>query len=294
MGTTRTILVSFMTNLFLIVFKTLFGIIGNSGALIADAIHSFSDVSVDLFALIGLKLIKKEADEKHPYGYGKIEYLISLIMGLVITLLGFTIIKESFNKEIVIPSLLVILISMFTIIIKLMLSSYVINKGKEYKNNILISSGSESRSDVISSIVVMLSVILMNFSNKIHFLKYTDIIASILVGLIILNIGLKIIKENVSILLDENENDIYFKTKIAKVFLKEPKVCYIDNIIILKLGPYNKIIVKVSMDYKITLLEAQTRIDKIKRELLNMDKIKYVIIDISPYIEKDYDNILRG
>lgn len=281
METARVMLVSFAVNLFLIIFKILFGVVFNSVSLIADGIHSCSDLMVDTFAIIGLKFINKKEDIKHPFGYGKLEYIISLVMGIFIITLGFTIIKGSIKQEIVIPSLFVVIISLTTLIIKIMLSNYVIKEGKKYKNNILISSGSESRSDVFSSLVVILSTILMNLSNS---FKYADIIASILVGLIILNIGVKIIKDNVSNLLDKNELDCDIKEKIEKLFLDDSSILYIEDLTILKLGPYNKIIIKVFMEKDITLLEARKNIDKIKKELLNTDKIKYVIVDINPYI----------
>lgn len=281
METTRVMLVSFAVNLFLIIFKILFGVVFNSVSLIADGIHSCSDLMVDTFAIIGLKFINKKEDIKHPFGYGKLEYIISLVMGIFIITLGFTIIKGSIKQEIVIPSLFVVIISLTTLIIKIMLSNYVIKEGKKYKNNILISSGSESRSDVFSSLVVILSTILMNLSNS---FKYADIIASILVGLIILNIGVKIIKDNVSNLLDKNELDCDIKERIEKLFLDDSSILYIEDLTILKLGPYNKIIIKVFMEKDITLLEARKNIDKIKKELLNTDKIKYVIVDINPYM----------
>lgn len=287
METTRVMLVSFITNLFLIIFKILFGIVFNSVSLIADGVHSCSDLLVDTFAIIGLKFVNKKEDIKHPYGYGKLEYIISLVMGLLIITLGFSIIKGSIKKEIVIPSLYVVIVSLITLIIKIVLSNYVIKEGKKYKNNILISSGSESRSDVFSSLVVMLSTILMNLSS--HF-KYADIIASILVGLIIVNIGVKIIKVNVSNLLDENELDISIKKRIEKLFLDDSNICYVDDLNILKIGPYNKIIIKVYMEKDTTILEARESIDKIKKELLNMDKIKYVIVDINPYVINDNGN----
>ena len=280
METTRVMLVSFVVNLFLIVFKILFGFVFNSSSLIADGIHSCSDLMVDTFAIIGLKFINKKEDIKHPFGYGKLEYIISLVMGIFIITLGFTIIKGSIKQEIVIPSLFVVIISLITLIIKIILSNYVIREGKKYKNNILISSGSESRSDVFSSLIVMISTILMNLSNS---FKYADIIASILVGIIIINIGVKIIKDNVSNLLDKNELDCDIKERIEKLFLDDSSILYIDDLTILKLGPYNKIIIKVFMEKDITLLEARKSIDKIKKELLNMDKIKYVIVDINPY-----------
>lgn len=286
METTRIMLVSFVTNLFLVIFKTLFGIIGSSGTLIADGFHSISDLMVDLFALIGIKLSNKSPDKKHPYGYGKLEYLISLVMGVIILMLGFTIVKNSINKEIITPNMFVIIISLITIMIKRSLSNYVILNGKKYKNNILISSGNESKSDVISSIVVMISVILMNLSKKIEVFKYADIIGSILVGLIIIRIGFSIIKDNISLLLDEQENDEDIKNKVEYVFLSQKSIYGVDNLTILKYGPFNKLIVNIYVDHRLTLSEVEKIKNLVRKDLLAVDKIKYIIIDVIPYNEK--------
>lgn len=294
METTRIMLVSFVTNLFLVIFKMLFGIIGSSGALIADGFHSISDSMVDLFALIGIKLSNKSPDKKHPYGYGKLEYLISLVMGVIILMLGFTIVKDSINKEIVTPNMFVIVISLITIMIKRSLSNYVILNGKKYKNNILISSGNESKSDVISSIVVMISVILMNLSKKIEVFKYADIIGSILVGLIIISIGFSIIKDNIGLLLDEQENDEDIKNKIENVFLSHESVYGVDNLTILKYGPFNKLIVNIYVDYRLTLSEVEKIKNLVRKDLLAVDKIKYIIIDVIPYNDNEKVHIEKN
>ena len=84
--------VSIITNIFLSIVKIITGLIGKSSALIADGIHSFSDLSTDFIAIIGNYLSRKPADEKHPYGHGKIEYITSIIISLVILFLGGTII----------------------------------------------------------------------------------------------------------------------------------------------------------------------------------------------------------
>ena len=195
--------VSVFTNLILAIIKMIFGFIGKSSALLADGIHSLSDLITDFFAIIGSKLSEKPADSKHPYGHGKLEYLTSIVISIVVLTLGITLITNSFQKEIVIPDIIVIVVSIFTIIAKLILSNYIINKGKKYQNNILISSGYESRTDVISSIVVLVSIILMQLSNYFEILKYADILATIIVGLLIIKIGYSLLKENLSLLLDE-------------------------------------------------------------------------------------------
>ena len=108
--------VSVFTNLILAIIKMIFGFIGKSSALLADGIHSLSDLITDFFAIIGSKLSEKPADSKHPYGHGKLEYLTSIVISIVVLTLGITLITNSFQKEIVIPDIIVIAVSIFTII----------------------------------------------------------------------------------------------------------------------------------------------------------------------------------
>ncbi len=86
---TKTMVVSMIVNVFLSLIKIISGILGSCNSLIADGIHSISDLSTDIIAIIGNKLSLKPADNKHPYGHGKIEYLTSLIISIVILFLGF-------------------------------------------------------------------------------------------------------------------------------------------------------------------------------------------------------------
>ena len=110
-----------MTNIFLAVFKIVFGILGSSGALIADGIHSLSDMITDIFAGIGNIISKKPADYEHPFGHGNAEYLTCLVIGIIIAIMGINVINEGISKGITIPSVYVSLISLTTIIIKLFL-----------------------------------------------------------------------------------------------------------------------------------------------------------------------------
>ena len=155
---------SIIVNTLLSLLKIIFGFISKSGALIADGIHSLSDLLTDFFAIFGNFMAKKPADLEHPYGHGKIEYLTSIGISLVILFLGFNIISSSANSKALSSSLIVIIVSVVTIIFKYLLSSYIIKKGYLYKNNILIASGKESKADVISSLVVFISAILVYFS----------------------------------------------------------------------------------------------------------------------------------
>lgn len=275
------LLVSLITNFMLSVFKIITGIIGSSGALIADGIHSFSDLVTDVIGIIGSIFSKKPSDEKHPYGHGKIEYLISIFIGLVILSLGFMIIYDSINRKVIVPSVIVIFVSMFTIIVKFLLAHFLVKKGRELNSCILVSSGKESSTDVISSVVVLVASILMQ--TNIEIFKYSDIIAGILVGIFVVKVGFDVLKENISTILGEQETDNDYLNDVKKVMLENSHIKSIDDLIILKYGPYYKLISKVSITHNLSITKAYEIINKIEREIKkNFERIDYVNISLQP------------
>ena len=125
----KTLIISFLGNCVLVILKYVVGIITNTQVLLADAMHSLSDLITDVVAIIGSKMSYKKSDIKHPKGYGRIQYVTNLIMGVVILLLSINIIKTvvlSNNKEI--PIELTFVISV-VIIIKYILYKYIYMNG---------------------------------------------------------------------------------------------------------------------------------------------------------------------
>ena len=280
----RVMLTSMIVNSFLSVIKIIVGIIGKSSSLIADGIHSFSDLFTDVFAIFGNLLSRKPADEKHPFGHGKLEYLTSIGIGLVILFVGFSIIYNSYDNKIVIPSILVVLVSLFTIVSKYLLASYITKKGKEYKNNILISSGRESSMDVLSSVVVLVATTLMRFSNKIEILKYADKVATVVVGLFIIKVGFDVLKENISTILGEQEIDQEYLENIKRIITDEKEVICIDELNLIKYGYYFKIVCEVGMNGNLSLKKSHSVVEKIETKLKEYDdRNKYITIHVNPY-----------
>lgn len=280
---TKTMTVSAITNTFLSFIKIIFGFIGNSTALIADGVHSFSDLATDCIAILGGFLSRKPADEKHPFGHGKIEYVTSLGIGLLVLLLGFTLIYKAFEVDIQIPSLIMVSVSLFTIISKYFLAHYISIKGKEYNNNILIASGKESKADVYSSIFVLISIVLMQFSNQISLLKYANLIATLVISLFIIKTGYDILKDNISILLEEQITDEDYKENIQNIILSYEEIRELQSFYILRYGPYYKLIATVIMDKTISLEHAHNIIDEIEEKIKKKDKkIQYVFIHMEP------------
>ncbi len=280
---TSVMIVSMVTNIFLALVKIITGFIYTSGALISDGIHSFSDLITDAVAIIGGKMAMKPADREHPYGHGRIEYLTSLVIGIVIVGVGTGVIYQALHHQIVVPSILVAIVSLITIIAKLLLSSYIIHQGKKLKNNILIASGHESRTDVISSIVVLISALLMQLGNVHKYFLYADIIASIIVGLLIIYIGYSVLKENASTVLGEQETNYAYLNGLKDVIAKTDGVIKIKDLVLMKYGYQSSLDLTVIMDGNLTLKEIHHITDLIETKIKDYSSvIAFINIHVEP------------
>lgn len=192
--------VSFIVNLVLSCAKFISGIIFSSSALVADGIHSFSDLLTDVVSIIGSLFINK----KNAY---KVEYITSLFVGVIVFILGVSLLFKMDGHSISTNSE-VIFVSIFAVITKIVLARYLILSAKKYNNSILKANGIESSADVISSILVLISGICVKLSEKYQVLRYADRTASILVGLFIVITGLILIKNNLLEIVFKKEKNI--------------------------------------------------------------------------------------
>ncbi|MGN1000317.1 MAG: cation diffusion facilitator family transporter [Bacilli bacterium] len=285
--TTKYMMISMVSNLFLSVLKIVFGFISNMKSLIADGIHSFSDLITDMVAIFGNRLSKKPADNGHPRGHGKIEYITSLIISCFILVLGLSILKNSFSKTDTIPNPYLIIVVIITIVTKYFLSYILIRKGKEINNMILISSGKESYTDVYSSILVLVVIILSQFYDKINVLKYSDMIGSILISVLILSMGIKLLFQNLSLLIGESEQDSTKIERVKEIINNRNEKFILEECTLFKLGSYYEVVLKILVDGSTSVKEGHELMDEIEYDLLNSDmNIKYAMIHIEP-IEDD-------
>jgi len=159
----RTSVIGILTNLLLVGFKAAVGLISNSIAVILDAVNNLSDALSSVITIIGAKLGAKQPDKKHPLGYGRIEYLSSMIVAALVLYAGITSLVESV-KKIIHPeaaeyntvSLIIISVA---IVVKLLLGLYVRKQGKKVNSGALSASGSDALFDAILSASVLASAI---------------------------------------------------------------------------------------------------------------------------------------
>ena len=193
-------LVSIGVSAFLAAIKYLIGILSGSIALIADAIHSLSDVISSIGVFIGLKISSREPTKEFPYGFYKTENIASLFLALAIFYAGYEIILtsiEKFEAAIITNILPAISVALLSVVIAFLLSRYKLKVGRELNSPSLIADGQHTRSDALSSVAVFLGLVGYYFG-----FSSLDAIAGILVSVLIFRAGYEILKDSVKVLLD--------------------------------------------------------------------------------------------
>jgi len=190
-----------IVNILLSAIKLFAGIIGRSGAMIADSIHSLSDVLSTIAVMWGLKLAKQPADEDHPYGHEKMEPVMAKILAsiLLITalLIGFNGIKSVINGTTVIPAKIALYAAILSIIIKEWMYRYTVIGAKKIQSSALMADAWHHRSDAFSSIGTLIGI----FGARMGY-PILDPIAALVICIIITKVAINIYKQAIDQLVD--------------------------------------------------------------------------------------------
>ncbi|MFC2166010.1 cation diffusion facilitator family transporter [Acidobacteriota bacterium] len=269
--TEKASLLSSLTSLLLVGFKFFIAILSGSIALKADAVHSFSDAISSLAVFAGLKISKRKF-KKFPYGFHKVENLISLFISFFIFWAGYEIVKEViFASPQEIKKLpLAILVAGASFCVSFLLSIYKIKVGTKTNSPSLLADGSHSRTDAFSSLIV-----LVGLSGHLIGLQIEKI-AAVIVVLFILKSGYGILIESLKVLLDASL-DYQTLDQIRKTIEEEKRVAQIKTLIGRNSGRYR--FVEADLILKVKELEKASHIvasleQKIKKEIPFIDSIR--------------------
>lgn len=185
----RVTLVSVLWNLVLTVSQVIIGLVGNSQALVADGLHTLSDVFTDFMVLFALKHGRKDADAEHPYGHARFETAVTMLLGIILVVVGAGIainagIRLATAQIFVIPSVVTLLVAVATLVAKEGLYRYTMITANRYDSNMLRANAWHHRSDALSSLIVAAGIggSLLGFG-------YLDLVAAIVVALMVVKVG---------------------------------------------------------------------------------------------------------
>ncbi len=195
---------SIIVNSLLFVAKYYAGIVSGSVALVADAWHTFSDSASSLVLIIGTKLASKPADKEHPYGHGRIELVTALIIGILLTLIGFSFLTSAINKLIskdaAVFGTLAISVTIASILLNEALAQYAFYLAKKTKNSSIKADGWHHRSDALSSLIILIGIIVGSYW------WWMDGVLGIIMAGFIFHAGYGIFKEVINPLIGQEPN----------------------------------------------------------------------------------------
>lgn len=231
----KTSIVGIVTNVLLVGFKAFVGLVSNSIAVILDAVNNLSDALSSVVTIIGAKLGAKQPNKKHPLGYGRIEYLSSMIVAALVLYAGITSLVESI-KKIIHPeaadygTVSIVIISV-AIVVKLILGTYVKKQGKKVNSGALVASGSDAMFDAILSSSVLASAIVY----LIRGISLEAYVGVIIAGFII-KAGIEMMIETLNDIIGKRE-DAETTKELKEIICAEEEVLGAYDVTIFNYGP---------------------------------------------------------
>ncbi|UCC38758.1 MAG: cation transporter [Candidatus Aminicenantes bacterium] len=271
-----------LLNIFLMILKIISGILIKSSALIADGVHSFSDLATDFIVLIGARLSDRPPDENHPYGHGKLETIASQLIALVLFIISIGLIWTAgtsvYRREHIFPGFMVLVVASVSVILKEIIFFLTRKISRITGSAALYANAWHHRSDSLSSVAVLIGGVVSLFG-----WGHADQVAAIVVGSMIMGVAGKIFFEGL-VELSEHSADGESIGKIEKVLSEEKGISSWHALRTRKLGAELCVDVHVLVNPELSVQESHdisVKIEgKIKKEL---SKPVSILVHIEPY-----------
>jgi cation diffusion facilitator family transporter len=275
--------VGILGNIVLAGFKLAAGLLGKSGAMVSDAVHSLSDVFATFVAYIGVRLAGQEEDAEHPYGHERLECVAALILGLILAGTGLGIgwsgLTKLFDKNqtLAVPTLLPLIAAVVSIIVKEGMFWYTMHYAKKLNSDAFKADAWHHRSDAISSIGAFIGIGMAKLGYPIM-----DPIASVIICLFILKVAYEISMDAIDKMLDTS-CDSEFEEELKNFIEKQNGVNRIDLLHTRLFG--NKIYVdlEIAVDPYISLIDAHEIAESVHNSVEKQyPNIKHIMIHVNP------------
>ena len=277
--------VGILANAVLCAGKLFIGTVSGSVSITADAMNNLSDAASSIVTLIGFKLAEQPADEDHPYGHARYEYLSGLAVAAMVLVIGFELAKTSLDKILhpssVAFSVPLVIVLVGSVLVKLWLSLFNTRLGKHIDSNALLATAADSRNDVISTLAVLAAALVEKFSGY-RVDGYMGMAVAIFIFYSAINLG----KETISPLLGESASP-ELASLIAEMMQKEPRVLGFHDLMVHDYGPGQRFgSLHVEMDQKEDPLSCHELIDDLERLCLEKHNI-HLVIHYDPVVVGD-------
>lgn len=277
-----------LCNLFLFALKFVIGTIMHVVSITGDAFNNLSDCLTCIVALFGYHMAARPADKEHPFGHGRIEYLISLLAGVVIVVVGLELFKDSVDKiihpEEIVFSLPLFVILAASVLVKVWMARFYAALGKATDNTIMLASSKDSLSDVFTTSATLVSLVLATMVPSFPI----DGIAGVLVAIVVMKAGYELARDIIDRLLGKPaDGELY--NKIREIILSFPETIGVHDVILHDYGPLYRIgTAHVELDSKMSFMDAHKTVDHAERllhEKLHID----MTLHMDPVEQDDHE-----
>lgn len=284
----RSTWVSVLVNTGLSIAQFVIGLLGNSTALVADAIHSLSDLLSDFIVLLANRHSSKAPDDKHPYGHYRFETAASLSIGVLLIVVGAGMLWSVYPK-LTRPDTLpavhqsALLAAAFTLIAKELLFRYLLREGNRVRSTMLIANAWHARSDAASSLVVAVGI-----GASLAGYPLADPLAALIVGLMIVRMGWRFFYQSFNDLMDSGV-DGETEARIRVLLLQTPGVLGIHGLKTRKMGDMIWVEVDLEMDGNLTILAGHEIAAEARRRVMAQEAVLDVMTHFDPVVQPPQD-----
>lgn len=278
-------MISIVTNSALFLLKLIAGIVGKSGAMVSDAIHTASDVFSTFIVMIGVTLSNKQSDTEHQYGHERLECVASIILAILLAIVGVGIGYKGVLKiiagkydNLAVPGVLALVAAIGSILVKEWMYWYTKAAAKKINSGALMADAWHHRSDALSSIGSFIGI----FGARLGF-PILDPIASVIICIFIIKVSIDIFKDSVDKMIDKSCPKEIIE-QMSTVIMQTEKVRRIDLIRTRLFGSKIYVDVEIAVDDDKSLEEAHGIAEKVHRDIeKNFPDVKHCMVHVNPF-----------
>jgi cation diffusion facilitator family transporter len=264
------------------VLKLIFGYLAHSSALVADGVHSLSDLATDIMVLVAAKHGSRDADETHPYGHGRFETVATVALGIALMIVAVGIAWDAINRlfhpdELLQPGIWALIIAGLSVLLKEWTYHYTMRLARKLRSDMLKANAWHSRSDAISSIIVVVGVL-----GTMAGLNYLDSIAAVGVALMVAKIGWDLAWQSLHELVD-TALDPERVAAISKAIMDVDGVRELHMLRTRRMGGEALVDVHILVEPKLSVSEGHYISESVRQHLIRkIDEVQDVLVHIDP------------
>ncbi|HHR6130957.1 TPA: cation diffusion facilitator family transporter [Providencia alcalifaciens] len=281
----KSTLISVAVNTLLSIWQIIVGIFSHSSGLIADGIHTLSDLVADFVVLIANKKSHKKPDADHPYGHFRYENGASLILGIILLIvgvgMGWSAVEKMINPDLIPEVHTIALVAALTALVaKEGLFRYMLHVANKVNSSMLVANAWHARSDAASSLVVAIGII-----GSLCGIRILDPIAALIVGTFVFRMGFKFTYQSMQDLMDKGADEETLE-QLSNVLRSIPGVKGFHDLKTRKSGDFFLVDVHLELDGQMTILEGHDIAVNVRKQLMKNPQVLDVMTHLDPY-DKD-------